>query len=236
MTPGVRFEWGERGAAALAPGSDVVVIVDVLSFTTAVEVAVGRGASVHPTAEDDERTAAIAMRVGGIVAVRRGQTTAAAPFSLSPGSLTDIPAGTVLVLPSPNGSRISAAVAGGPALVVAGSLRNASAVAADLRARGGRISVVACGERWPDDSLRPALEDAIGAGAILARLGRTDLSPEARAAVSVYERMGAAGLAGCVSADELEQAGWAEDVRLAMEEDAGGAVPVLVDGAFRNAS
>jgi hypothetical protein len=36
----VRFEWGEAGLRALAPATDVLVLVDVLSFTTAVDVAV----------------------------------------------------------------------------------------------------------------------------------------------------------------------------------------------------
>ena len=34
-----RFEWGIEGIRRLAPVSDVMVIVDVLSFSTAVDVA-----------------------------------------------------------------------------------------------------------------------------------------------------------------------------------------------------
>jgi hypothetical protein len=36
----VRFEWGAAGAAALAPLSSCLVVVDVLSFSTSVTVAV----------------------------------------------------------------------------------------------------------------------------------------------------------------------------------------------------
>ena len=235
MTRGVRFEWAEPGARALAAESDSLVIVDVLSFTTAVAIAVGRGATVHPTPEYDQEAADLARRTGGVLAVRRGDTSAAAPFSLSPASMGAIPPGTALVLPSPNGSRIAAAISGTQPVVIAGCLRNAGAVANHLRSTGGRVSVIAAGERWPDGTLRPALEDALGAGAILSRLGRSDLSPEGRAAAAMYERLGAEGVAGCVSAVELEGAGWPQDVEWAMQEDAEHAVPVLLDGAFRAA-
>jgi 2-phosphosulfolactate phosphatase len=44
----VRFGWGELGARRFAAVSSVVVMVAVLSFTTAVEVACSRGARVYP--------------------------------------------------------------------------------------------------------------------------------------------------------------------------------------------
>ena len=45
---GARFDWGPTGAAELGRVCAVLVVVDVLSFTTAVEVAVARGMRVHP--------------------------------------------------------------------------------------------------------------------------------------------------------------------------------------------
>lgn len=44
----LRFEWGEAAIQYLAPSCQAVVIMDVLSFSTAVDVALERGASVLP--------------------------------------------------------------------------------------------------------------------------------------------------------------------------------------------
>ena len=68
---------------------------------------------------------------------------------------------------------------------MAGCLRNCEAVAHFAQSYGSRISVIPAGERWEDGSLRPAIEDLVGAGAILSYLeGR--LSPEAEAAMAVF--------------------------------------------------
>ncbi|MER5963808.1 hypothetical protein [Streptomyces sp. NPDC002057] len=44
----VSFGWGPVEARVLAPSAACVVVVDVLSFTTSVGVAVEGGAAVHP--------------------------------------------------------------------------------------------------------------------------------------------------------------------------------------------
>lgn len=216
----VRFEWDLPGVTLAGQ----VVVVDVLSFSTAVDVAVGRGAIVTPHGPDDGDPAARARELGAIVAGKRG-----AGLSLSPASLERIPAETRLLLPSPNGSRLCAAAAQ-RGRVIAGCLRNASVVA---RACGeAEVVVVAAGERWPDGSLRPALEDLIGAGAILSGFAPERLSPEARSAVAAYRGTALDDLRACASALELFERGFAEDVEIAFRLDASDAVPELRGGAF----
>jgi phosphosulfolactate phosphohydrolase-like enzyme len=50
----VRCEWGLKAVETLAPISDVIVIVDILSFSTAIEIATGGGAHVYPYKWKDE--------------------------------------------------------------------------------------------------------------------------------------------------------------------------------------
>ncbi len=237
-----RLEWGPAGAAALVadarPG-DVAVVVDVLSFTTTLCVAVERGIEVLPYPWAAADAASYAAERDAVLAVgrREGQTSGA--VSLSPVSFEGAVAIERVVLPSPNGSAVSLGLAGAGVTVVGACLRNASAVGRWLRHRPGRVSVVAAGERWPDGSLRPAVEDLWGAGAVLAALGPDGASPEAEAAVAAFGVVRARlpeALAACASGRELVAAGFAPDVAVAAAYDVSTVVPALVGEAFGSAA
>jgi 2-phosphosulfolactate phosphatase len=66
----LRCEWGLAGVATLAPVSDVLIIVDVLVFSTSVEIAVARGASVLPYRWRDHSAAAFARGADGNLGIR----------------------------------------------------------------------------------------------------------------------------------------------------------------------
>ena len=218
----VRLEWGPEGAALLAAECAVVVVVDVLSFSTSVDVAVGRGAAVLPQRYGDPAAAAAEARERG--ALPAGDRHGAGP-SLRPSSLLALAPGTRIALPSPNGATLCALAGAGAAAVVAGCLRNAPAVAAALREVDGPVGLVPAGERWRDGSLRVAWEDALGAGAIAA--GLTGRSPEADAAAALF---GAtpdlrSALEALASGRELLADGFGADVALAAEHGVSAAVP-----------
>lgn len=132
----------------------------------------------------------------------------------------------------------------GPASRAVGCLRNAAAtaqwIASHLRC-GRTVAVIAAGERWAgDDSLRPALEDQLGAGAIVSALAAQGfggcLSPEADAARSSFEdaqHVLGERLRECVGGRELIARGFQADVAVAAQLDAGTAVPVLHSGRFQ---
>ncbi len=240
LASGVRFDWGLSGAQAVCDHAGELVIVDVLSFTTAVTVVIGRGATVYPN-RPDYGEEAFAAAHHAVCAVRRSDVSADHPWSLSPAHLLSAPAPRRLVLPSPNGSTIAASVPAGD--VLAGCLRNATAIGEWLTeheygSAERPAAVIAAGEQWPSGDLRPALEDLLGAGAIIAALPLTHhvLSPEAAAARSAWlaHRHDINDLTHrSASGQELIGAGYASDVTIAMDHDSQDTIPGLVDGAFR---
>ncbi|MEV3974998.1 2-phosphosulfolactate phosphatase [Streptomyces sp. NPDC050698] len=203
---GLRFDWGLRGAEAIAAGVDVAVVVDVLSFTTTLSVAADAGIDVLPFSWNDESAVDYARDADAVLAVRRS-VAREGQISLSPKTIRETEAPSRLVLPSPNGSTIAFALASEVAVCVGASLRNAYAVADWIvheHGPGSRVAIVASGEKWPGGELRPAVADS-------------------------YEDR----LRDCASGRELIAMGFPHDVAIASELDDSDTVPVIEDRVFR---
>jgi 2-phosphosulfolactate phosphatase len=146
-----------------------------------------------------------------------------------------------------NGAAVARAAADAGATVLLGCLRNAGAVADAVldvqrrRAERTSVTVLAAGERTgraADAPLRFAVEDQLGAGAVIEALGTRGIdhtSPEAAAACEAFR-----GLRGAVrhlltasgSGQELLDAGARDEVLNAAAVEAASVVPVLRDGVF----
>lgn len=225
----IRCEWGENGVTQLAPISDVVIIVDVLSFSTCVEIATSRSAIVFPYQWRDQTVHQFAASKQAEIADKRN---GGSRYSLSPASLVHIPNHIRLVLPSPNGSTLSLRTGATPTLV--GCLRNSRSIAIAAKQYGKHIAVIPAGERWENGSLRPAFEDLIGAGAILSHL-QGSVSPEAQTAIAAFSAARSnltALFKQCSSGKELIERGFEQDVDLAAQIDISDCVPTLIDGAY----
>ena len=237
----VRLDWGPTGAAAIAsrrrPGRG------------------RRRALLHHDAVGRRRPRAEVLPYrwrdasATAYAAERGATLAAGRFEGGPGSCQPVAGGDEravvgrdqLVLPSPNGSTISAALADADLTVVAACLRNRARSPAGSRRDSRRVR----SSRWS----RPASAGPTAAcgrplricgvpDAVIAALLDPDggLSPEA--APRVRSPIGAArptladAPRGCASGQELIAAGFGDDVEVAGRVDVSDVVPVLADGAF----
>ena len=240
-----RCDWGLEGLEALAADSAVVIVVDVLRFTSAVCCALEAGGVVLPYRWNDLTADAYAAEHNAVLAGRRETS----PLSLSPTDLLTMPSGTRLVLPSPNGSTIALRARElGVRHVLAGCLRNATTTADAARqlADGGAISVIAAGERRGshNGSLRAAAEDFLGAGAILSALDPSAAtaapacSPEAAAAraafIAARPRLYDT-LCGCASGRELLARDWEDDIATSAAHDVSTTICKLFENEFRAA-
>jgi 2-phosphosulfolactate phosphatase len=222
---GVRLEWGLDGVKTLAPHCTVLIIVDVLSFSTSIDLIVGKGAHAPLTAWTHDT---------------RKQPR--------PSALKAVQAGAEVKMASPNGGNLCLEAAQ-RTQAMAGCLRNADAVAdaAINFADRGPIGVIAAGEQWgislgerdTPGRLRPAIEDYLGAGAIISGLlaeGYSPASPEAALAATTFRAadpyLGDL-LGGCGSGLELGANGLSEDIAIAGQVNVSKTAPRLVDGVFR---
>ncbi len=237
----VHVEWEAQGAELAAERGDLVVVVDVLSFSTSVTIAISRGTTVlsYSEAEIEQRGGRerLCAETGAEI-VSKNRAAPDGGYSLSPASLATIGPGERLIFTSLNGALCTSAAAAAPAVLVA-SLLNRSAAASWisahwLRSEGGgqgtqepaarRCTLIACGERWSStagaDGWRPGIEDHLGVGAIASKLSSAGhvLSVEASMAAETFtstESELESVLAASVSGRELIARGFADDVRLA---------------------
>ncbi len=183
VDPGDRYrlEWGPHGLRSLAGTCEVIVVVDVLWFSTIISLVAEAGAIATLQRRHDPG--------GGVE-----PPSPAALFELALGAGRD----QRLEIPDPDHAVLALAAAEyGAEHVLAGCLRNARATAAmidHLVGPDAGVGVVVVGERWRQQTgpLRPAVEDLLGAGAIIAALdpaaavGGPRSSPEAAAARATF--------------------------------------------------
>jgi len=89
--------------------------------------------------------------------------------------------------------------------------------------------VIPAGEKWPNGTIRFAIEDYLGAGALLSEL-KGDFSTDAIAAKKIFKSIRPELndiISGSLSGRELIEKGFPEDIEIALELNAGRSVPVL---------
>jgi 2-phosphosulfolactate phosphatase len=247
----VRFDWGREGLRSIAHGAGVIVVIDAISFTTTVEMGVALGLEVQPYAglrHEAEAAAAAGEFSDARLAGRRGDPgVSLSPSSMTERNVADFGASRAVV-PSLNGSRLTALAATYGVPVLAASLRNRTAVARwilDYQQRIGRramVAIVAAGETRTDETVRFAVEDLLTAGAVIDALGKVGVdacSPEAAAACAAYtglERGIRHMFTASVSGGELLNDQQGDDIAVAYQTDVSTTVPVLVDGVYVDAS
>ncbi|RYI26622.1 2-phosphosulfolactate phosphatase [Bacillus infantis] len=230
-----RVEWGRRGTREAAARGDIIIVVDVLSFSSTVVSAAAVGAEIFPFPPGQDGRE-YAKSVGADYIFGRAEAAKLGKPTLSPVSFSEEHAGKKYVLISQNGAYCTWIGAKATA-VLAGSLLNASAAAAAaniLQQLGAGITIIPCGEKWADageheDSLRPAVEDYLGAGAILSYLDG-EKSPEAAVCEGAFQAAQpklAEYLWECGSGRELRARGFEQDVVHCSRLDAMDTVPVL---------
>jgi 2-phosphosulfolactate phosphatase len=239
----LKVEWGIRGAREAAERKEIMIIVDVLSFSSTVATALQFGAEIYPFPPPiNEKTRKYAERLGAELSVGRAESIKTGKRSLSPVSFSPEDSGRAFVLCSLNGAACVEAGKLSPALF-AGSLRNAKAVAgAAMKLKeetGSTVTIIPCGERWEqprakESELRPGIEDYLGAGVILSYM-QGNLSPEAfvcRQAFLLSQQELPFLIENCGSGKELIERGFSQDVHHCSQLNVTTVVPILSQNKF----
>jgi 2-phosphosulfolactate phosphatase len=231
---------------ALLPGQisesprSLFVVVDVLRASSSIVTLLEREAARVVAAPTVEDARALKARFGShiLCGERDGLPPEGFDYGNSPAEFAraDL-AGHGVILATSNGTRIMAALAEAPAVLV-GCLLNRTACAraalAMARERGLDISVI-CSAAYGGSNF--VLEDSLGAGAIVdaamaadAALEYGDAARFARDAFMTASRDIAGAVASARHARELAKAGFGEDVAYCARLDVSDVVPVVERG------
>ena len=237
-----RIDWGRRGARRAAARGDIMVIVDVLSFSSMVATALHNNISIYPCTMKDD-TVELARRIGGEAAVGRKDVPQKGRFSLSPLTYSPGAAGSKVIVASPNGATCCR-FADQASYLFCGGLLNARSVAEEisriLTDSDLAVTIIACGERekepGEDGPIRFAVEDYLGAGAILSEI-EFEKSPDAMVCEAAFLNSRdnlSEIIRTCPSGVELRDCGFGEDVSYCANLNIFDIVPVLENGFFVN--
>ncbi|MFO1446144.1 2-phosphosulfolactate phosphatase [Bacillus sp. Bva_UNVM-123] len=239
-----RVEWGKRGAREAAERGDIIIIVDVLSFSSTVISALNYGAIIYPS-PPHLNGKDFAEKIGAEYILGRAEAAKIGKPTLSPVSFNQEHYKKKYVLTSLNGAFCTWIAAKVPALLI-GSFLNASSIASyvnQLRLKMKvNITVVPCGEQWSDvreyeDILRPSIEDYLGAGAILSNL-EGEKSPEVEVCIGAFQSAKQKlneFIWDCGSGRELRERGFEDDVKHCSRLNVYQTVPILHKDHFINA-
>ena len=221
--------WGIDGLSYYGTSYSAIVVVDVLSFCTTVDIAISRGGSIIPSAIENEcLLQSLAEKQNAILAGKRSDPG----ITLSPASMQSLQSKQKVLLPSLNGSTLFdlASKFGKP--VFAGCIRNSQALAKFLTIKQYfPILFVAAGEKFPNKMLRPSIEDYWGVGSILALLNG-EKTIDAQCAEKSFEFVSdnpQKALIACESGQELCTHGYQKDVELAGDFNASNHVGILLN-------
>ena len=189
-----RMDWGTRGVLEASKRGDIIILVDILSFSSAVTSAVHHGVIIYPfTGIGDINEFGEKINADVCLLDRMKARELNLP-SLSITSFNESHKDKKYVVSSINGATC-VSVAGENDYIFLGCLLNSTAVAKTANQvqeeKLLNITVIASGERWSSlgnepKELRPNIEDYLGAGAILELLNGTK-SPEAKVCISSYQ-------------------------------------------------
>lgn len=218
-----QFDWGHDGLDALAERAGVIVIVDVLTFSSIV-------------------CCAVESRAEAVIDPARLSNDAR---PCSPISVTDaltMTGGAMLDLTASSAATLALQAQRLAPYVLCGCLRNAHATARAARLLAGTAPIVVIANDLADEAGRRfGVEDLIGAGAVLAALDPSNAvsdprcSPEAAAARAAF--VGARprlvdAIGRCATATRLIADGREPDLAACAALDVADVAAALHDGVF----